>query len=189
MKLELTSEASSDTLPAVLALRTPRRGGTVTPHQVELEAAARVLLGRRLGFGWRSGAAMAEAEAFSRYVATLKALSEQREPRLEVANHGKDNLNDEQRWQREYLKSSGSVMKAPMRPPSDRSAKLPADHDEMLVHFTVRCAPHRPLTFNPKRSTLTLGGQHLTHWLPYAGSHHALWLSPHSLAAGSPHTD
>lgn len=173
MKLELTSEASSDTLPAVLALRTPRRGGTVTPHQVELEAAARVLLGRRLGFGWRSGAAMAEAEAFSRYVATLKALSEQREPRLEVANHGKDNLNDEQRWQREYLKSSGSVMKAPMRPPSDRSAKLPADHDEMLVHFTVRCAPHRPLTSKIDPDV----GRPTPHTLVALR-----WLSPRSLA-------
>ena len=83
--------------------------------------------------------AHAMADDFCKYVGSLRELSERREPRLEVAAHGKDKLNDEQRWQREYLKASGAVMKAQLRPPSDRTAQLPKEHDEMLIHYTVRC--------------------------------------------------
>jgi hypothetical protein len=87
----------------------------------------------------RSNRGETMAEDFCKYVGTLRELSERREPRLEVAAHGKDKLNEEQRWQREYLKASGAVMKAQLRPPADRTAQLPKDHDEMLIHFTVRC--------------------------------------------------
>lgn len=77
---------------------------------------------------------------FLNYLAQVRAHSELREPRLEVEQLGQDKLNEEQRWAREYLKAQGSLFKAVLSLPIDKSSALPKDQEEVLLHYTLRCA-------------------------------------------------
>jgi hypothetical protein len=59
-----------------------------------------------------------------------------KEPKLDPALKGKDKLSDEEKWEREYLKSDGSIFKAVQA--EGEGSVFAKDDQELVIHYTAR---------------------------------------------------
>eukprot|EP00959_Pyramimonas_sp_CCMP1952_P251642 5258177-Pyramimonas_sp.AAC.2 len=85
---------------------------------------------------------MDEKTAFLQYLDEIRQIP--KEPKLVPALKGKNKLTDEQKWEREFLRSQGSVFKA-VKVEGEGSA-FPEDDLEILIHFTARTEDDRVLS-------------------------------------------